>query len=90
MADFAPGVPEMTLAETERYYTQVADTEHLGERQRRNQGLQAPVWTTILSEEQDAAIQQAEAAHRRNAEDSRYNGQDAKARLASHGLNLDH
>jgi hypothetical protein len=87
-----PGVGDMmSVEQTQAYWKAIADEQHLSERQRRNQAtMQAPTWPTSLSEVQVELQRQAEEAHRRNAEDSRYNGEDSKARLASHGLNLDH
>jgi hypothetical protein len=76
----------MSPSESRAYYAAQAKAQNLTPRQVRNQGMNAlPSWTTILSEAQDAAIQQAEAASRENAENPYFNGEDAAKRLASHG-----
>jgi hypothetical protein len=85
LRDGVAGLEVMSAEGTRQYYAQLAETEHLGERQRRNQAEQAPSWSTSLSEVQVELQQHAAAAHARNALNPRYNGEDAKARLAAHG-----
>jgi hypothetical protein len=76
----------LSPSESRAYYAAAAKDQNLTPRQVRGQGMNPlPSWTTILSEEQDAAIQQAEAASRANAENPYFNGEDVARRLASHG-----
>jgi hypothetical protein len=58
--------------------------QHLGERQRRNQGEQAAAPSMILSDEALAVEHGIAEGHRKAAADSRLNGQDAAQRLEEH------
>jgi hypothetical protein len=87
-----PGVGDMmTIRETERYWAEVAASEHLSQKQVRNQGLQTATWPSSLSEEQIAVEQAIAEGHRKAAADPVYNGQDSVKRLRSHdGERLDY